>query len=173
MRTNVSRRRLDLGDKPTHTRQCRPAPEQGTLLPQHLLPGRRTWLLTALCPAPDGLKAEPRRQLWRNPGKETTTLAAPPPIGSRTSQGRRSTGETRGLFSHSGRRAAFNTPLSPSQMLTKNRAAGADGVMESKRSFVRTPPADTEQEHQNVASSLPSLKSVRSPYIMWQCTKLD
>ena len=28
---------------------CRSAPEQGTLLPQHLLPGRRPWLSTALC----------------------------------------------------------------------------------------------------------------------------
>ena len=28
---------------------CRSAPEQGTLLPQHLLPRRRPWLPTALC----------------------------------------------------------------------------------------------------------------------------
>ena len=33
------------------------APEQGTLLPQHLHPGRRAWLCVLLC-SPNGSKAE-------------------------------------------------------------------------------------------------------------------
>lgn len=57
--------------------------------------------------------------------------------------------------------------------LASIRVDQADGMMNSKMYFVRMPPADTKQKNMNVASSFLSLKSIRTPQIMWRCTKLQ